>query len=87
MTFLTDQEQLDLLEENPSTSQKIETSIIKALRTLGVLEKLDAAIENAEKAWKMAKRIDKRQEEILEADLRSQSARANTFRAESVSKG
>lgn len=75
--WLTDDEQRALLESSTKITEKISKAVQQAMKALG----LGAVPEEIEKIWKVAEKMDKRQEAIIKAELRSLSARAATFKS------
>jgi hypothetical protein len=64
-------------EEHEIITDKIERGVASALHKFGLL----FTAQTVEKVEKLAEKIDKRQEELAQAEERALAARASTFRA------
>jgi hypothetical protein len=76
--WLTDSEQRNLLDTTTSKSTgRISRAVQEALRAIG----FGAIQSDIEKVYKLAEKLDKRQQAQIKAELRSLSARAATYKS------
>jgi hypothetical protein len=75
--FLTDDEQKKLLESTGRITGRVSKAVTDALRALG----LGAVPADINKVYRLAEKLDKRQEQLVKAELRSLAARSATFRS------
>jgi hypothetical protein len=74
--WLTDQEQIDLLESTGPITSKITKAVQVAIQALGL-----ATASDVDRVWKTAQKIDKRQVTIAAAELRAKAAYASTYKS------
>jgi hypothetical protein len=75
--WLTDEEQRKLLETSNRITERITNAVTAALKAMhfGVLQ------SDVEKVYKLAEKLDKRQQAQIKAELRSLAARAATYKS------
>lgn len=91
MSLLTDKEQEEVLRwqeeqlkarrgDGPTTS-KIKKEATELLREQGILAKLNAAADEAHKAWTVAQKWEANQKKIKDAILRASAAQQGTLKS------
>jgi tRNA C32,U32 (ribose-2'-O)-methylase TrmJ len=75
--WLTDEEQRKLLDTTGPITEKISKAVQSALKAL----QFGALRDDIDKVYKLAERLDKRQKAQVQAELRSLSARAATYKS------
>lgn len=75
--WLTEDEQQKLLETSNRITERISKAVQQALQAM----RFGALQEDIEKVYRLAEKLDKRQQAQIKAELRSLSARAATYKS------